>query len=151
MKKIFALILVLSTLFTLTACQNRTPLTIDAFTEIMEQNDYTAKNVTAYINTNGVDCTVLLARDKNIKIWFYVFEETKEAKNTMANIEYQCDNMDGNKISSTINLGNFSKYSCSVNDELYIGSRIDNTVVLIETTDDQKGVANDILEALGYK
>jgi hypothetical protein len=151
MKKIFALILVLSVLFTLTACQKKTPLTEDAFTEIMEDIGYDVMDVTQGFDTSGYDVTVLYSEDDDIQIWFYVFDKTKDANSVFSSFKSFCDNLGGSKATTSVNLGNFGKFTCSVNGDLYVGACIDNTFVHIETTKDQKDNVNDILEALGYK
>ncbi len=151
MKKIFALILVLSVLFSLTACQKKTALTADAFTEAMEDAGYVVMDVTDFTDTNGVDVTILYAENEDLEVFFYVFEKSRDVDQTMSNIKDMYDNMKGMKSHVSVTLGNFSKFTCTAGDDLIAASSIDKTMVYIETTKDQKDAVNDLLESLGYK
>jgi hypothetical protein len=151
MKKIFALILALSVLFSLTACQKKTALTADEFTDTMEDAGYVVMDVTDSVDTNGVDVTVLYAENEDLEVFFYVFEKSRDVGQTMENIKDMCDDMNGIKSSSSVNLGNFSKFTCTVGEDLFVASSIDETMIFIETTKEQKDLVNDLLESLGYK
>ena len=151
MKKIFALILVLSVLFSLTACQKKTALTADEFTDAMEDAGYVVMDVTDSVDTNGVDVTVLYAENEDLEVFFYVFEKSRDVGQTMSNIKDACDNMNGIKTTTSVSLGNFSKFTCTVGEDLFVASSIDKTMIFIETTKDQKDTVNDLLESLGYK
>jgi hypothetical protein len=151
MKKIFALILALSVLFSLTACQKKTALTADEFTEAMEDAGYVVMDVTDSVDTNGVDVTVLYAENEDLEVFFYVFEKSRDVGQTMENIKDMCDDMNGIKSSSSVNLGNFSKFTCTAGEDLFVASSIDETMIFIETTKEQKDLVNDLLESLGYK
>jgi hypothetical protein len=108
-------------------------------------------DVTDSVDTNGVDVTVLYAENEDLEVFFYVFEKSRDVGQTMENIKDMCDDMNGIKSSSSVNLGNFSKFTCTAGEDLFVASSIDETMIFIETTKEQKDLVNDLLESLGYK
>ena len=133
--------------------KTKNPITAEEFKNIMEQKEYITGDATAQYDEYGYVNKVYIAatKDRSYQIEFYVLEDIEYAKsfyNTNKKIFEEA------KVSvsaeSNVNLKNSSKYTLSSNGEYKVVSRIDNTVIYVDTEDKNRDIVKDILKELGY-
>jgi len=153
MKKIKVLMFLITSLVVLTfltGCTNKTPITGDEFKVSMEENGYTIYETDDFSNIDSI-LGVYIAKKNDSQIEFYQMDSVDYAKDFYENNEGILETMTGSaSFNSKINMANYSKCTFLYDDEYYIVSRIEDSVIYVSGTSDDKDEINKILEDLGY-
>lgn len=133
--------------------KTKNPITAEEFKSKMEEKEYITGDATQQYDEYGYVKKVYIAasKDRTYQIEFYVLEDNDYATsfyNTSKNI---FENSKGSVFSRTnVNLKNSSKYTLSANGEYKVVSKIDNTVIYVDTEDTNRDIIKEILKELGY-
>lgn len=153
MKKILYLVpLLLIVLVLVSGCENKKPITAEKFQEVMEKREYKVLDYTESYSDAGVK-KVLESADMENKfgIKYFEFNSENEAKDFY---EFHQDFLENNKAvkESQIKteMNNYQKYTLTADDNLYVLSRIDNTLVTVDAPKRYKDDMKEVLEELGY-
>lgn len=153
MKKIKTLVLSILVVL-LSACSlNKEAIDADKFKEKMRDNDYYVVNSKEQFNEYDyiIDSYIAINSDKTYQIEFY---KLLDIDNSLAFYNYNKDIFDASRTSNStytdINLSNNNKYTLSTEDSYKVLSRIDDTVIYVNTDIKYKDEINSILKNLGY-
>lgn len=152
-KRILMVVCSLLLVFVLTGCGNKTPLTAEQFKSKMEGNSYTVTDVSSILkeSTDAVSVFTATSKDSNIIVEFLVFDKEDDATKFYNELKEQLEKEKGSSSSNTeVNLGNYNKYTQNSNDAYGIVERVEKTVILIETKEENKKDADSLLDSLGY-
>lgn len=156
-KKIVCLLLVtvLATL-SFTGCgnyRNKKETTIDKFTEVMKEMNYTVQDATDQMSdTDSID-SVTVAFNDDYQIELYIFKSAKQAKEGYNNIKktIQDEKARASKTSyKTISLRNYNFYKLTADDTYYVDYRIGKTVIYVNQNKEYKDDIDKALKKLGY-
>lgn len=142
---IFTLVLV----FALAACSAKTSLTETEFSDSIEEAGYTVVDGTSRFEEDVTAAMQAVDPDEKFTIEFYVFSSSDKASTSFAGIK---DHL--SKLKGTWNTSNYGAYSTcrgSNNGTYYATTRINDTVIYIETEDTNKDAVEEILKTLGYR
>ena len=153
MKKIFYLVpLLLIVLVFISGCENKKPITAETFQKAMEKREYKVLDYTESYADAGVKKVLESADiDNNFGIKYFEFNSENEAKDFYEfnqNILEDNNNVKESQIKTEIN--NYQKYSLTADDQFYVLSRIDNTVVTVDAPKKYKKEMKKMLEEIGY-
>lgn len=150
--KIFSVICILMT-FLLTGCGSKTAITLDEFNNVMQNKGYTIQNVSSQFTEyeNISDVNIAVSSDSKYQIEFYKLSDVDNAIDFFDNNKAIFEKSKSSASSeSSVTMGNYSKYTLSTNGKYKVISRIDDTVVYLNVSDDYKDAVKEILEELGY-
>ena len=145
-KKILLLVILFISIFCLTGCDDRTPLSTKEFTAEMEKKGYTVSDATEqfadYSHIKGVS----IASKSGYHIEFYEIEDVDKAKSVYSNNKNDIESQNNIKQSSIeVNLGNHQKYEETSDGKYSIVIRVEKTMVYAQT---DKKYKKEIVEAL---
>lgn len=153
MKKIKTLVLSILVVL-LSACSlNKEAIDVDKFKEKMRDKDYYVVNSKEQFSEYDyiIDSYIAINSDKTYQIEFY---KLLDIDNSLAFYNYNKDIFDASRTSNStytdINLSNNNKYTLSTEDSYKVLSRIDDTVIYVNTDIKYKDEINSILKNLGY-
>ena len=152
MRKVFSILVCLLLLVGLTGCgcqKSKKPITSEDFSYIVQEKEYEV------IDTNGMiddgSANVAKAGHKgDIVILFFVLSSEEKAIELYEKyeIEFKSEYSSGETISESGK--NFSKYLQVSNGMISITSRISDTYIYINVSDDYEGEIKNLLKELGY-
>jgi len=133
--------------------KEKTPIAASSFKSTMEQKGYTVVDTNSqfagydYIN----QAYLAESSDGSYQIEFYETSDESYAINFYNNNQARFESSKGSASSeSNVNLKNSSKYTLSSNGKFMVVSRIDNTIIYVNTDEKNKDNIKDILKELGY-
>jgi hypothetical protein len=153
MKKILYLVpLLLIVLVLVSGCENKKPITAETFQEVMEKREYKVLDYTESYSDAGVKKVLESAdMENNFGIKYFEFNSEDEAKDFY---EFHQDFLDNNnavkKSQIKTEMNNYQKYTLTADDQLYVLSRIDNTLVTVDAPKRYKDDIKEVLKELGY-
>jgi len=149
-KKLNAGILILMILLCTSCATSKTPVTSEAFKEIMEDEGYDIYEITDQYEEGQFDSAQIAMKD-DYKVEFYVLP-TDDAAISMYNInKSDFENLKGsNSANKYVEVGNYGFYELTTGDGYYALSRVDNTLVFIKTDKENKDEMKKVLKNLGY-
>ncbi len=151
-KRIFATIVCICLMFSLTACESKKPISADDFTRIMEDNDFTIKNVTEELESSGLTEEVLFASCNEYIVEFYILKDSETGESVFYyNKEVLDDKYSTTSFSTEINFNNYNYYAFNADGEFHLVARIDDTMIFCEADKEYRDDIIDIIETLGYK
>ena len=153
MKKTCLLSLALFLVLALTACTGpRTAVTADEFSARMRESGYEINDVTAQYN-GDVDAAVL-AFDQNAgyQIEFFVMPSVQQAVDAYREnkSDFEAEAKGTFSSNTTLEISNYSVYTLAVNNNYYVVSRTDNTMIFVKTTTANRDAVNKALKSIGY-
>ena len=151
-KKIIFGIICLFTILTLTGCGDKTATTPETFIAAAKNNYYITKDITnQYTSYDYIDQVIIAKSPKGYQIEFYVLSDANYAtsmfnanKNTFESFKSNASS------SSSVSMGNYSKYSLTSNGYYMYISRIDNTIIYVKEKSNHKDDIKDFIKELGY-
>ncbi len=153
MKKLQKLVIVtmLTTMLVgLTACSNRTPVSVDDFKETMEENGFEIADVTGQLAPESITA-IILAYNDAYQIELY---ETIDDATATALFAENKDNFEDYAVGSAAtlskNIMNYAYYSVTSSGTYHALSKIDNTMIYVEADAEYKDEISEILKELGY-
>ena len=151
MKKILLTIFCLLTIFTLTGCKNKDSITPGEFKIRMESKKYTVQDATNQFRKNSQIKQVYIALNLEYQVEYYEIDTVENAKLFYNNNKTIFEQSKGNSsIYTSKDLANYSTYKLRTNGKYKVISRIDNTVIYIDTNESYKSDIDSILDYLGY-
>lgn len=140
-------------LFMITGCGNKTAITASDFKTKMESKGYILQDVISQFSDYNYfnQAYVALSFDSAYQIEFYELSDTDSAIsffNTNKDI-FEKSKSSGSSETS-VSIGNNEKYTLTTNSKFKVLSRIDNTVIYLDVSEDYKSQVKDILKDLGY-
>lgn len=152
-KKILYVLTLMVVTLTLTGCENKKAITIDEYKDIMSTNSFVlndAKNRLS-VNSNIKDIYIAANPKDNYQIEFYVLESVDTAKTFFSENKTRFSKEVGkNKIETKSKKGNSEKYTVTSLGQYRLVSRIENTVIYLDTRESNKKKVDEILKELGY-
>ncbi len=128
-------------------------ITNDKFITIAKRLGYETKDITTEQGEERVKMLnkVTSAIKDDLKIEFYNFKTTKIAKGAFFNGEKLFSDIQNISYENNVKRGkNYSSFFAEDDKRYGVVSRIDNTLILIDTTRNYKKEAKEIVEELGY-
>lgn len=153
MKKIKTLILLILCVLLSACSSNKTAISIDEFKEKMRDDSYYVVNSKEQFSEYDyiIDSYIAINSNKTFQIEFY---KLSDIDNSVAFYNYNKDIFDASKTSNSaytdVNLNNISKYTLTTEDSYKVLSRIDDTVIYVNTNKEYKDEIKSILKKIGY-
>lgn len=153
MKKLKSVLVVLSILcLFITGCGNKKSITAKEFKSILEQEKFEVIDMTKEV-TNDDIVKIYIAVDSNKKYQF-VFYETRNSSLVKELFTENQNSLESRKHSgyaeTTLSLFNYNKYTLNTGGYYFVVSRINNTLVLAQSTSKDKKHLQAILKKIGY-
>lgn len=152
MKKVLNLLIVFVVLLT-TGCVKKEALSAETFKEKMESKNYVVVDATEKLSDYSYIDKAYLAIDNELdyQIIFYSTTDKAEAKTLFKKNQRKFDDEVSGVSSSTSLSGlNYEKYTLTANGSYKVIVQVDNTLLFLETSEENKDNAKTILEELGY-
>lgn len=155
-KSLLAISICLISLACFTGCgKNKTAISADEFCEKLENKGYLIEDSTSQYDSYEQinESYIALSDDYEYQIEFIVLDSESDASSMYSynKEKFELAKEDSDIQShSEVNLANYSKYELSVNGTYKILSRIDNTLIYIDTNSEFKEEIKEILDDLGY-
>lgn len=133
--------------------KEKTPITASDFYNIMSQKGYIVQEASNQVSSNYYikQSCIAISEDYTYQIEFYELIDDSYATNFYNNNKSIFESSKGNAaIETNVGLKNYQKYTLSSNGKYMVVSRIGNTVIYIETADENKDTIKSILEEIGY-
>lgn len=151
-KKIFLVIVLMSSLLLLTGC-GKTALTIEGFTSSFDTNKYTVGEY-----QNGQIDTVIdglqrgaYVTNGSYTIDFYILESASKADALFQDEKATFEaNKDGKTVENSVKSGNYEKYELTTNLIYMYTCRVDNTLLHISANIEDKDEIKSLVKKLGY-
>ncbi len=156
MKKILAFSLAVLMLFSaafMTGCKEKTSINAEGFKSAMEAKGFAVADASEqFADVNEITCVyIALLGEGDHQIEFYELDSDDSARRLFAgnkNIFEQ--SITGNHAESSVSLANYDKYTLTNNGAFMLLSRIDNTLVYVNSPSEYKDEINSILKEIGY-
>ena len=153
MKRIFSVLSVLVVImsFVLTGCEDRTPQTVEGFSNFMKGKSFTIQDVTADTETNGLAKSVIVAVGKNYQLEFYELNDSETGEGVFYNNQNIFDEEHNVKTASKeISIDNYNYYAFNADGDFHMIARIDNTMLYCVADKTYKDEIVNIVKELGY-
>lgn len=149
---LLSVLLIVVVMLTLGACgQKRTPQSPRSFQELMTEFGYEVYDATTNTDTGGITDSVLLAIDENYTIEYYGFIDENSAKSTFTSNEQIFENENTTKyMVKEMSFNDYEHYSYSSDNNFYLLSRINNTMLYCVADKEYKDDILEAVEVLGY-
>ena len=153
MKKIHKLVVltVLTiTLAGLTACSNRTPVSVSDFNEIMEEKGFEIVDATGQVAPESITAiSIAVNEDYQIELYEMVSDATATAV-FAENKDIFEGYAEGSSLTLSKSIMNYSYYSVTNDGTYYALSKVGNTMIYVVADAEYKDEISDILKELGY-
>ena len=151
-KGLFLGIIFFAFLLLFTGCSKKKAITSDDFKSKAEKMGYTIVDAhDQYANYNYVKEAYIAYSNDGYQIEFYVIDDNEYAKGMFDTNKAIIENINGtNKMKTEINMKNYNKYSVTTESTFGYLSRIDNTLVYVNTTKSNKNAVNKFLKKINY-
>lgn len=153
LKRTFILIISIFSIVAITGCQNKNAITIDEFKTKMNDLGYVLQDAKNQFNKYDFVKEAYIAAESNYnyQIEFYILEDIEQAKKFYENNKIIFEkSKDGVSTHTSINVNNYAKFILETNDKYKLLSRIDNTVIFVNSDLKYKNNINEVLKKLGY-
>ena len=143
----------LTSLFCLSGCgKKKTPKTADEFYNIMIEKKFVIKDSKSEYSSHNeiIRSYVAAPSDLSYQIEFLELDSDSSAKNMFASNQRIFQDTSSNKIESSVSASNYDKYTIEVDGKYKVISRIDKTLVYVDSSIQYKDNVNKLLEELGY-
>jgi len=151
MKHAILLFLLAASLVILAACNPKEVLTAQEFTVRMEAAGYEVEDVTSWLSVDHEISTVIVAGTEDIIIEFFVFATDAAARRSFTTIQrYIEDGAGRTRSTRSQNVANYDRFQQTSDGRFEAVTRVENTILTIETTTEHRDAALAVLEVLGY-
>lgn len=155
MKKLsaFALVVViLCSMFCLTGCSEKTSITAEDFRVLMEANGHTVMDATEqfsdYDEITQVYIAVLGEGDHQIE--FYELDTAESAQRLYAGNKVIFEESSASGSHTSASAANYNSFRMTADGYYKVLSRIDNTMIYVNSPEEYKSEIKTILEEIGY-
>jgi len=153
MKGVLLTIACVCVMFVLTGCAEKTALTADEFKNLAEGEGYTVIDSTSKVEQSDRIKKVYVAVNSGLT-YQIEFWELSDVDIGVIFYNTNKENFENSKGSvnaeTTINLGNYSKYTLSTNGKYKVIARVENTAIYANVDEEYKEEVKDFIEQLGY-
>ena len=150
MKRTALITLLALAILLLAACGSRTALTSADFTTRMQNAGHTVEDITQLESLAGVE-TFLLADTGRFTVQFLIYEEESGARGIFNQVQRAMEDDRGSSRTYTQRNGsNFNRFTQRTDGRFEAIARVENTLLVIETTVELRNEAQAILDLLGY-
>ncbi len=153
MKKVYKMLAVaLMTIMCigLTACSNRTPVSVSDFNEIMEEKGFEIVDATGQVAPESITAiSIAVNEDYQIELYEMVSDATATAV-FAENKDIFEDYAIGSATTISKNIMNYAYYSVTSSGTYYALSKIGNTMIYVVADAEYKDEISEILKELGY-
>ena len=152
-KKILLFVVCFLFIILASGCSSKEAIEAEDFKVIMSGLEFTISDATdEYVQNEYVTKVyVAVSSNEEYKIEFYEFSDGSSGLDFYNSIQTKFENSKtGSSVYSSVNLGNYSKYTLSTDGKYKVVSRIDNTAVYLDVDDVYKDEVKGILDNLGY-
>jgi uncharacterized RDD family membrane protein YckC len=133
---------------------SRTPLCAEEFSSRMEEAGYTVEDITYRFTENHHETieVVLTAESEFFNMEFAVFSTEASARQMFAANESHLEAASRGMMTSSnwVSISNFSRLAKTFDGRYIVLSRIENTMVIANTSSRNRGAMDDLLRTLGY-
>lgn len=156
LKNTLIIALLIATMFGFSGCgQKKKSITSDEFQSIMKSKNFIVENgKSQYASYPEItECYLSAPSDMSFTIEFYVLDSDSSAQNMFSKnkaIFEEAKEGSKSRFENSVSLANYSKYTLQVDDKYKAISRIDNTLIYVNTSARYKDDVSKILEELGY-
>ena len=143
----------LTSLFCLAGCgKKKTAKTADEFYTLMTEKKFVIKDSKSEYSSHNeiIRSYVAAPSDLSYQIEFLELDSDSSAKNMFASNQRIFQDTSSNKIESSVSASNYDKYTIEVDEKYKVISRIDKTLVYVDSSIQYKDNVNKLLEELGY-
>lgn len=158
-KSLVSILIISIMILAFTGCgsMNKTAINTDTFISTADSKEYEVVDILEQYNEIEAikNATVAFKSEDGENILYQIeFYELDAADSAMLMFNENKDLFESKTstavMETTVNLGNFSKYSVISNGKYMVVSRIDNTLVFVDVDKEYKDTINEFLEAIGY-
>ncbi len=153
LKKLFLGVFLFMAVISVTGCGTKKAITADTFKTKMETKKYVVQDASSQFESNEQIKKVFLALNSasSYQIEFYEIDTVDNAVEFYTNnkLIFQQSKSSGN-IETNVDLKNNSKYTLESNGMYKLISRIDKTVIYVNTSSKNKKEINKVVKELGY-
>jgi len=154
MKRIIALVtLIIVTVIALTGCSPLEVLSADEFTSRMEAQGYIVEDISEIASAVFDDAvgTVLIVQTETFGLEFLVFETEANARVAFNNVQRAFEDGRGLASShSSSSAANFSRFRQTTEGRFEIVTRVENTLLISQTSSDNRNDVEAVFDLLGY-
>ncbi|HIU40333.1 MAG TPA: hypothetical protein IAB68_03450 [Candidatus Aphodocola excrementigallinarum] len=148
MKVLSKVLLVLATLFTLTACGKKEEITVNDFNQIMREEGFYVTDISDEMEDTNIS-NVYTANNKEFQIEFYVFKSNdiaKQAYESNKDMFVQNKDYEGKEKSDD----DYNEYTQETEDYYNVLKRVGKTLLYASVNVDYKGDVKSAINKLGY-
>lgn len=152
-RKVMLVVILFISIFMLTGCGNKKAITSEDYKNKMEEKKYSVQESTSQFSDYDYVKKVYIAlnSDRTYQIEFYELSDVDNAVSFFNNNKTIFENSKSNDaVETSVSMGNNSKYTLTTNGRYKVVSRIDNTVIYLDVTEQYKNDVQSILKSLGY-
>ena len=135
-----------------TGCSKKKAITSDEFKSKAEAEGYTVTDVQSqYASYGYINQAFVASSADGYQIEFYVLSDKDYAKSMFETNKSIIENVNGNnKVKTEVNLSNYSKFAITTSTKYGYLSRIDNTLIYVNTTKENKNKVSSFIKKLKY-
>ena len=148
MKSLARVLLVLATLFTLTACGKKEEITVNDFNQIMREEGFYVTDISDEMEDTNIS-NVYTANNKEFQIEFYVFKSEDTAKEAFSSNK-EMFNQDKDYEGKEKNEDTYDEYIQETSDYYNVLKRVGKTLLYASVNVDYKGDVKSAINKLGY-
>jgi len=150
-RKVILAVLLIILAAVLAGCGQKTALSAEDYVSIMEVNGYEVQDATAQYEGMVESCHIAIKGDFEYQIEFYVVASESQASDAYSQNKDTFES-EAIGVSSTFTseAAHHEKYTQVNNGKYNVVSRIDNTFLFVDTTDEYRDQIEGILDTLGY-
>lgn len=152
MKRIIKIIIAFNLLLFLTACSNKEKIDSAKFKDVMTSKGYNVVDVTEKTDSDAATSVLIaMSKDNTYQVEFFELVNEETAINTYnINKSNFLENKSSKYSQTEKDVKNYSKYTLTSSGKYMVVSRIENTLVYANVTDDKKDEIKSVLKELGY-
>ena len=149
MKKLITIFLSTILIFGLTGCSNKQALDATTFKDSLESHNYTV-TLTGEVDYEDLESGAIASKD-DVQINFFIFKSVNAAKQYYTDVKSgYMEEVTNNTQEKEENQDNYAKYFIYDNNAYKVVSRIDETIIIVETSADKKDEISTILGDINY-
>jgi len=152
MKRIVLAAFIVIAVLMLAACGGpREVLSAEEFTSRMGAEGYTVEDFTHYVADDLFIETFLSVDTGAFEVEFYVFESEEDAMMLFHHVRGIFEDAKGSTRSHTeVNIANFNRFRQTTDGRFEALTRVENTLVIVQSSSENRGDVNAIFDLLGY-
>ena len=149
MKKLITIVLSTIIIFSLTGCSNKQALDEASFKDSLESHNYSV-TLTGEVDYEDLKSGAIASKD-DVQISFFIFKSVNAAKQYYSDVKSNyVEEVTNNTQEHEENQDNYAKYYIYNNNFYKVVSRIDETIIIVETSPDKKEEITTVLEDINY-